>query len=300
MFNFNTNSFYKSEEMKLDSTNKEKEYISNLSASFNIEIEEISIFNESEKTSLFNNNIFKFEDINEEELYFIDKSKIKDLNENKKNEIPSNPHNICVKVCKRGRKPKILIEERNHNNKTFDNLFKKIKHNLLEIVRVFLNNKIKDVYKDDEELSSIEILKLDQTQSDNSTIAFNKIFIYKTLREIFSAKITTKYKTKKDNLEFYNKEMFNKLLNGKDIEKRNFFESILNLKFIDIVDYIVGKRNDLIQLYELSLPTALLEVISIDKDYSDILYDTMKNLEKILNEKKSRKRKKMIKFKKFN
>ena len=92
--------------------------------------------------------------------------------------------------------------------------------------------------------------------------------------------------------------MFNKLLNGKNIEKRNIFESILNLKFIDVVDYIVGKRNDLIQLYELSLPTALLEVISIDKDYSDILYDTMKNLEKILNEKKSRNRKKIIKFKK--
>ena len=297
MLNFNTNSFYKSEEMKLDSTNKEKEHISNLSVSFNIEIEEISIFKENEKASLFNNNTFEFEDINEEGLFFIDISKIKDLNENKKNEIPSNPHNICVKVSKRGRKPKILNEKRNHNNKTFDNLFKKIKHNLLEIVRVFLNNKIKDVYKDDEELSSIEILKLDQTQSDNSTIAFNKIFIYKSLREIFSAKITTKYKTKKDNLEFYNKEMFNKLLNGKDIEKRKFFETILNLKFIDVVDYIVGKRNDLIQLYELSLPTALLEEISIDKDYSDILYDTMKNLEKILNEKKSRNRKKMIKFK---
>lgn len=52
--------------------------------------------------------------------------------------------------------------------------------------------------------------------------------------------------------------MFNKLLNGKDIEKRNILESILNLKFIDVVDYIVGKRNDLIQLYEFSLPTALL------------------------------------------
>ena len=92
--------------------------------------------------------------------------------------------------------------------------------------------------------------------------------------------------------------MFNKLLNGKNIEKRNILESILNLKFIDVVDYIVGKRNDLIQLYELSLPIALLEEISIDKDYSDILYDTMKNLEKILNEKKSRNRKKIIKFKK--
>ena len=76
--------------------------------------------------------------------------------------------------------------------------------------------------------------------------------------------------------------MFNKLLNGKNIEKRNIFESILNLKFIDVVDYIVGKRNDLVQLYELSLPTALLEVISIDKDYSDILYDTKKTLIKEL------------------
>lgn len=46
MLNFNTNSFYKSEEMKLDSINNEKEHISNLLASFNIEIEEISIFKE--------------------------------------------------------------------------------------------------------------------------------------------------------------------------------------------------------------------------------------------------------------
>ena len=86
--------------------------------------------------------------------------------------------------------------------------------------------------------------------------------------------------------------MINELLSGKDIEKRNIFESIFSLKFIDVVNYVIGERNDLTQLYGLKLTDNLLEEISIDEDYSKILYDTMRNLEKILNSKKSRNRSK--------
>ena len=84
--------------------------------------------------------------------------------------------------------------------------------------------------------------------------------------------------------------MIKELLSEKDIEKRNIFESILDLKFIDVVNYVIGQRNNLTQLYGLKLTENLLEEISIDEEYSEILYDTMRNLEKILNSKKSRNR----------
>ena len=46
----------------------------------------------------------------------------------------------------------------------------------------------------------------------------------------------------------------------------------------------------------MKLTDNLLEDMSIDEEYSEILFDTMKNLEKILNEKKSRNRSKKSEF----
>ena len=137
-----------------------------------------------------------------------------------------------------------------------------------------------------------KLLTLDQTETNNSSIEFNKMFLYKSVKEIFSGKLTTKYKSKKATLEIHNEDLINELLSGKDIEKRNIFESIFNLKFIDVVNYVIYQRNDLTQLYGLKLTENLLEEMSIEEEYSAILYDTMRNLEKILNSKKSRNRRK--------
>ena len=222
--------------------------------------------------------------------------KIIDLNNNKLkiNETSSQTNSLMIKVkiTKRGRKLKMSDEIGNHNNKTFDNLLKRIKHSLLKGLRVFINIKIKEVYKDDKKLSSLELLTLTQEQANNSKIAFNKIFIHKSIKEIFSEQLSTKYKSKKDNLYNHNEEVIKKLLSKKDIEKRNIFENILNLKFIDVVNYVIGKRNDLTQLYGLKLAENLSASLSIDEEYSNVIYYTMKNLEKILNEKKSRNRSK--------
>ena len=122
---------------------------------------------------------------------------------------------IKVKITKRGRKLKMSDEIGNHNNKTFDNLLKRIKHSLLKGLRVFINIKIKEVYKDDKKLSSLELLTLTQEQANNSKIAFNKIFIHKSIKEIFSEQLSTKYKSKKNNLYNHNEEVIKKLLSKK-------------------------------------------------------------------------------------
>ena len=291
------------EEDSLNCSKNEFEYKFTSVPSSDNEMDKLKIFNGIKKVLNFNEPNYDCKDINDEERYFICKDKTKDLNKNNlevnKTSSQINPLMIKVdinKITKRGRKLKISNEIGNHNKKSFDNLLRRLKHSLLKGLIIFINIKIKETYEDGKKQLPPKILTLDQKDANNSSIAFNKKFIYKSIKEIFSSKLTTKYKSKKDNLEIYNEDLINKLLSEKDIEKRNIFESILNLKFIDVVNYIIGKRNDLTQLYGLKLTDNLLEDMSIDEEYSEILFDTMKNLEKILNEKKSRNRSKKSEF----
>ena len=293
-------SLYQIEKEVLDYSEKEIEYYVSLAPNMHDKLDEIKIFNEFKKVLDINKPNYDYEDINYEELYFIDKNKITDINKNNlkidDTSSKTNPLIIKVEINKRGRKIKSSNEKGNHNKKSFDNLLKRIKHSLLKGLKILINIKIKEIYKDDkdnkDDKGDKKLLTLDQTETNNSSIEFNKIFINKSIKEIFSGKLTTKYKSKKDTLEIHNEDLINELLSGKDIEKRNIFESIFNLKFIDVVNYVIGVRNDLTQLYGLKLTDNLLEEISIDEEYSEILYDTMRNLEKILNSKKSRNRSK--------
>ena len=297
-FSFNNDSLYKNEEMILNNLNNEIEYNFSISNDCNKDFEQLEIFNEIKKVFSFNDYILEYKDTNDEDHYLIDKNKIKDLNKNNNAKInetfPQNNNlNIMVKLTKRGRKLKNSNEERNHNKKTFDNLLRRIKHCLLKGLKVLINKKIKDVFQNDEKLSFLKILTLDQKQSNNSSVEFNRLFIHKSIKDIFSGKLTTKYKRK--DLEKNNEESIKTLLSVKDIEKRNIFENIFNLEFIDVVNFIVGKRNDLVQLNELRLTEKFLKDMLIDEEYSKIIFYTMENMEEILKNKKSRKRnKKMI------
>ena len=291
------------EEDSLNCSKNEFEYKFTLVPSLDNEMDKLKIFNGIKKVLNFYEPNYDYKDINDEERYFICKDKMSYLHNNNleinKTSSQINPLMIKVditKITKRGRKLKISNEIGNHNKKSFDNLLRRLKHSLLKGLIIFINKKIKETYEDGKKQLPPKILTLDQKDANNSSIAFNKKFIYKSIKEIFSSKLTTKYKSKKDNLEIYNEDLINKLLSEKDIEKRNIFESILNLNFIDVVNYIIGKRNDLTQLYGLKLTDNLLEDMSIDEEYSEILFDTMKNLEKILNEKKSRNRSKKSEF----
>ena len=286
------------EEESLNCSKNKFEYKIYLDPNIDNEINEIKIFNGIKKVLNFNEPNSDCKDINGGERYFICKDKMKELNKNNleinKTSSQINPLMIKIDMTKRGRKLKISNEIGNHNKKSFDNLLRRLKHSLLKGLKIFINIKIKETYEDDKKRLPPKILTLDQKDANNSSIAFNKKFIYKSIKEIFSSKLTTKYKSKKDNLEIYNEDLINKLLSEKNILKRNIFESILNLKFIDVINYIIGKRNDLTQLYGLKLTDNLLEDMSIDVEYSEKIFDIMRNLEKILNEKKPRNRSKKI------
>ena len=163
----------------------------------------------------------------------------------------------------------------------FDNLLSKIKSLILRESLIFINDKIKKVYKKEKLGLRSLLLKFSMKIVFKGTISYNKVFIYKTLKEIFSDDISKRYHLlNKDN----NKILIERLLNEKDEEKRNIFENILNLTFLDIAQYLTGQREDLIQLQGLTLPEKFDPQKSADKEYAEQIFDFMKNIEKMINE----------------
>ena len=245
----------------------------------------------------FDQDLDDSEDINEEEIYFIkninnkEKNIIDFNNIDKKTNTPSEKNleeNCITQKRKQGRKKKDSLEEGQHNKKTFDNILRRIKISLLNSFRILLNSKIKNVYKFKNLRAKWKLLKINPKYSTNSNIEFNKVFIHKSLKEIFSEETTIKNLCNRD----HNKILIEQLLHEKDEEKRKKFEIILNLTFLDLMKYSVGERQDLIQLKGLSLSKKLLNEMAIDEEYSELIFDNLKNIENILENKFPRNRNK--------
>ena len=242
-------------------------------------------------------NIFPFEqelddseDINEEEIYFIKDINIKENNIinfnniDKKTIIPSEKNieeNFINQKRKQGRKKKDSLEEGQHNKKTFDNILRRIKNSLLNSFRILLNSKIKNAYNFKKLRKKWKLLKINPKHARNSNIEFNKVFIHKSLKEIFSEETTIKNLCNRD----HNKILIKQLLNEKNTEKRKIFEILFNLTFLDLMKYSVGERPDLIELKGLSLSQKLLNEMALDEEYSELIFDILKNIETILENK---------------
>ena len=242
-------------------------------------------------------NIFPFEqelndseDINEEEIYFIKDINIKENNIinfnniDKKTIIPSEKNieeNFINQKRKQGRKKKDSLEEGQHNKKTFDNILRRIKNSLLNSFRILLNSKIKNAYNFKKLRKKWKLLKINPKHARNSNIEFNKVFIHKSLKEIFSEETTIKNLCNRD----HNKILIKQLLNEKNTEKRKIFEILFNLTFLDLMKYSVGERPDLIELQGLSLSQKLLNEMALDEEYSELIFDILKNIETILENK---------------
>lgn len=127
--------------------------------------------------------------------------------------------------------------KKTHNKYTYDNLKRSCKHLVIENIMKFINRKIYIKYNGNIGAGIVkkELVKLEQFQKKNSKAEFNKIFLKKTLKEILSQNITKRIKfLSKD----HNKKLIEKLLE----EKREDFESLFNLTFIECVDHFIGKK----------------------------------------------------------
>ena len=201
-------------------------------------------------------------------------------------------NNLLNKKC--GRKKKDDNSERVHSKFSDDKLRKKCKHIVLDSVKDHINEKIKLFYNDDIDMNKKELLPFGREQKFNANIDYNKSFLNKTLEDIFSESISTKYI--KFNLE-YNKNLIKILKNIKDEYKSQYFKNLFNITFIECVQHFRGSIN-IKELNGMKCFNEVKEQFSDDNEYVEILSYYIMNYEKIINRKKGRGEKKQKRGKK--
>ena len=141
-----------------------------------------------------------------------------------------------------GRKRKDSLTEGKHNKFSHDNMNRKIKCLILHFVYLFINCKISELYKNEPGYikEKYELKKIEQSQVVNSNIRFNQNFLNETLEYIFSVNISHRYK--KYDLE-HNKNLINRLLNDKNIKRRQIFHNLFAKTFLECLEHFRGTKN---------------------------------------------------------
>lgn len=204
---------------------------------------------------------------------------------NKISKSVKNPPLINQNIKNLGKKTKKEFKELPYNF-TYDSIFRTIRIEVINELIEFINKLIFKVYNGQIGQSRFVKKFLNIEQSKNKNIKENKKFIKKSLKDIFSVDIKKKYTNY--NIS-HNKDLINNLLNEKDEEKKNLFENIFNLTFIDCMEHLCGKK----YFKELEGLKSLDEIFQKQNEMFEYIKDLVFNLEERINRKHSRNRKKM-------
>lgn len=184
-------------------------------------------------------------------------------------------------------------EIRKHTKFSNDNLKRECKHLVIESVMKFINDKIDEVYDNNIGcgVSIKRLFKLNQSQKTNADVEFNKQFIQKTLKEILSDNIT-------GQIKYYERDHNKRVINEIIEEKKEVFEKIFNLTFIQSLKHFI-EVEQIEELNGLTLFKELKEKI-IDKYKKDgeAYYENIKifliKFEELINKAKPRKKRPKI------
>lgn len=198
-----------------------------------------------------------------------------------------------------GRKKKLSNErDISHNKYSDDNVKRKIKHLNIKNVYEFINNKIKTIYNGNigNGIFKKELKTLNQSQKLEGSSAFNKIFLTKTLAEIFSEKISSRFTNFPRN---HNKLLIEQLMNETDENKKEYFNKLFNITFIQCLNHFCGKAyfNELEGLKSFhDLKNDIIAKYPDDGDeYFRHLEYYLNNFETIVNNKRERNSYKKVK-----
>jgi hypothetical protein len=284
-------------EEDLNSSKKFDENFSN-NNNFDTELKTCLITNQNNKIQEINNRneIINFN------FFIIGQNKSNNLKElnSERNKINKYINNKEEK--KRGRKRKRennddnenIEDKKGHNKYSDDNLRKKCKNIILKYALEFVNKKIKEKYKNNIGHGKFkkELKILNQEKKVKSTVDFDKTFLTKTLKDIFSDDISARFfNFSKD----YNKELIKSLLLDKDEERKQYFIKLFNITFIDCLKYF-REDEGAFNIEELNgfkkISLIKDEMIKKDgNDYVEIFIHYINNFEEINNNKKGRNRK---------
>lgn len=179
-----------------------------------------------------------------------------------------------------GRKSKDSKEKGLHNKYTSDNMIKKCKTVTLKILANLINKKIKEVFHTNQK----RLMKMNQQQIINSHVNYNKLFLYKKLKDIFSENLSSKCKRYPND---YNRKLINELLNQKDKNKKIFFFDIFNLTFLDCIEHFSGSKK-IYCLQDLEKLDDVCESLGEDENYKESFRCYIENFKTIIEKKKPR------------
>ena len=189
-----------------------------------------------------------------------------------------------------GRKRLDESKKGRHNKYIDDNVRRKCKHIILENIKNFINNKIEIIYKGKigQGINIKKLLILNQDKTANDSVAFNKYFLKQTIGTIYSGDITNKYTNFPKN---HNKVLIQKLINEKDETKRNYFNRLFNLTFLQCLKHF-RESEYYEELNGMKLLKEVIEENLNDTNYIEVLKYYIFYYENILEKKKSRNRNK--------
>ena len=176
----------------------------------------------------------------------------------------------------------------NINSLPSDKIVKKIRIMILNSVLNFINLKIKKAVNGDigKGICIKQLLPINKTTLYHSSVEYDKEFLNKKLKEIFSSisnKYTAVLNTKNQNLIDY-------LINLEEHGK--YFKDLFELSFLDCLEHIRGTNNSEL-LDELPKIDDIINNEGIlDEDEINIYKDVINNYELIIEKKKKRNQKK--------
>ena len=228
------------------------------------------ILNESDKTRESNKEKEKekeipniFDQTKENNLLIVEENNQEHNNEGKKK-------------SKLGRKKKDSNEDRKHTKYSTDNIFKKIKSCVLEVLYPLINKKILHLYNGNigHGIFRKILLKIKQDQILNSKD--DDIFMFKKIKDILSDDISNRFS---NHLKEHNKNLIEQLLNEEDEEKRNIFKNIFELTNIDCLEHFRGTKY-FSQLQGLETLNKYCKKFENDEDYLKLFKYYVNNFEK--------------------
>ena len=177
-----------------------------------------------------------------------------------------------------------------HSKYSDDNIRRKCKHLVLDNDLKILNEKIEEKYNGNigHGIFVKKLLIINQRQKLDASIQPNKDFLKKTLGDIFSENISTKYTIYN---QCHNKQLINELTNEKDEVKKKYFKKLFSITFIDSLKHFRGTE----KIEELEGMKGFNDIKSKyedEPDYLKTLEYYIMNYEKILDNKRIRKSKK--------
>ena len=180
-----------------------------------------------------------------------------------------------------------------HDKFTDDNARRKVKRIVFTHLLKYINKQIKIKYngKIGKGTFKKELQILNQSQIANSSITFNKELLNKTLYDIFSDKISSRYTNYSED---HNKKIIEELINEEDTEKRTYFQNLFCLTFSDCLEYLNGDKH-FDQLNGLELFSEFKEIkhdflkkYDDGEEYVKLLKYYLKEFKNIINRKSPR------------